>query len=274
MHSAISYLTRYHLIVAVAATLLAAETYIVTDLPINYVVLRIIFLATLCAYNCADLEWCICTNIGKTKVEIQGSKAKIAIGAFSSLYILLLTPFLNLPITPLLILISICSFLYMNPIRLEQRRLSGIRNILLLKNIFLAFVWTATTVGVPLLEQEASLYSSDALQIFLRRFAFIFSLAVICDLRDVGRDRAAAVTTVAVKFGAVGTKLVALLGMLVFTALAIQSPSLSTRIPLLLSAIVAALAIVGANTSRKDLYYGVVVDGVLIVQFLLILLVS
>jgi hypothetical protein len=114
-------IARYHFIVASAAMLLTAETYILTHHTTNYILLLTIFVATLCAYTFADLELSITAKAKKTRISITGTKTSLNIAGTSVTTFLLLTPFQNLQIQTLLLLVTICSLLYINPVRIQSK---------------------------------------------------------------------------------------------------------------------------------------------------------
>jgi len=264
---------RYHFVVATAAALLAAETYVLGNQAIDYPLLLAIFAATLGAYSFADLELCVTSYKEKKQVNIRGSKTSLFIAGTSILCFSLSTIFINSHILSLIFWITIGSLLYINPVRFNCQRLHGLRNLLFVKSLLLALIWTVTTVWMPLLEINESLFGTSQLLLFARRFIFIFSLAVLYDLRDVEIDKITNVRTFASTFGVRAAKLLSYATLGLFLAVSYTDPTLQTTTALSLSALIAMVVVFQTNTTRSDAYYRVVVDGMMIVQFLLIVLI-
>jgi 4-hydroxybenzoate polyprenyltransferase len=107
--------------------------------------------------------------------------------------------------------------------------------------------------------------------IFLRRFLFVFGLALIFDVRDIEKDKMAAMRTVATEYGVLATKAFAITALALFFLLTFLTPIASASIALSISAIMARLVVWQVKTSSSALYYLVAVDGLMIAQFLLIL---
>ncbi len=171
---------------------------------------------------------------------------------------------------------SLFSLAYTSPFRHNGKTWEGLRRNLLLKNIILSLTWAVATVLLPLTEYNSGLLESEIIFMFLRRLFFIYSLAVIYDLRDLEPDRVAGMETIALKFGEKRTQHLALFALAVFVVLVLSDPFLVTgpsfayAIALLVSAAVAALVILNTHNIRKKKYYSMVVDGNMMLQLFLV----
>lgn len=94
---------------------------------------------------------------------------------------------LFLEVNTLLILIpaGILSAFYVG--RFLLQKIPGFRDLPFLKAYLVALAWTAMLVFLPLLQTHVR-WGSEQLQYALAMFFFIFSLAIIFDLRDVEMD--------------------------------------------------------------------------------------
>lgn len=268
----ISNIARYHFIVAIAATLFAAETYILVQQQANITILLLVFASTLAAYSLADLELCFFSGEkNKINISVSGTKPSVVFTSASAVTVLLCLHYLESRYLLLLCLVVSVAVLYINPVRIQTRRLLGIRHIFIFKNITLALVWAIATVWVPLMAVKLNLFLQEHNIIFLRRFLFVFGLALIFDVRDIEKDKMAAMRTVATEYGVLATKAFAITALALFFLLTFLTPIASASIALSISAIMAMLVVWQVKTSSSALYYLVAVDGLMIAQFLLIL---
>ena len=101
------------------------------------------------------------------------------------------------------------ALLYSWPVWRWRGRRWALREVPLLKGFLIAGVWTAVTVGLPvLLHHPLNLISVEKLM--GQRFCLVAALTVVFDLRDLSRDRAAGLATLPVWLGPAGAKAVAL----------------------------------------------------------------
>jgi hypothetical protein len=155
----------------------------------------------------------------------------------------------------------------------------GLRHIPGLKALFIAFVWAWTTVKLPL-AVEGFVISSDAEPLFLvLQFAFFLSLAIAFDIRDMDRDPRS-LRTLPQMIGQHWAKVVSIMLqlpwlLLFFLGVALDQqagentayvPGTATLWWLLpmLGSLMAIRLISGATPERKDTYYSVGLDGLLI----------
>ena len=70
-----------------------------------------------------------------------------------------------------------------------------------LKTLMIAFVWSAATVFLPILQSGASFDNYHVLLIFAERFALIFAIAIPFDIRDMKADELVGIKTIPLAFG-------------------------------------------------------------------------
>ncbi|HZI52079.1 MAG TPA: UbiA family prenyltransferase, partial [Chitinophagaceae bacterium] len=142
----------------------------------------------------------------------------------------------------------------------------------------LSLTWALATVSFPASATEYPASGNEIIFMFLRRFFFIYALAVIYDLRDLRVDRKAGMETIASRYGENGTKLWAITSLAMFLLFTYTDPALSTpgnqsvSAALLLSALLAGIIILNTHKIRNKSYYSLIVDSAMPVQFLLVLL--
>lgn len=157
-----------------------------------------------------------------------------------------------------------------------------IRNIPLLKNLWLAIIWALLTVWVPLSFYHHPIgFHDEAGYLFLRRFFFILAIAIPYDIRDYRKDQANRLQTLPVTIGIQKTKMIAIIALICFTGLVFQTSWNSgdgnvmihkTSLAFYISIFITGIIILFTNTRKKKYFYSLVLDGTMILQFMLVLL--
>lgn len=169
----------------------------------------------------------------------------------------------------------ILSASYVLPVFGKGRRL---RDIHYVKIFLIAMAWAWLTVIVPAVEM--GLYRNIPLMmLFGERLFFVFAITLPFDIRDLNIDRANGVKTLPAMLGVRKTKqlayvllaLSAAFGWMVFH---LNAYNTTTFIGLLLSLFISGWVIGNTRADRHDYFFTGLVDGLMIVQFLLIWLFS
>lgn len=165
---------------------------------------------------------------------------------------------------PGLLPLSALALLYSWPLGRWRGRRRALREVPLLKVFLIAGVWSAVTVGVPTLALHRPL--ADAAGLLAQRFCLVLALAIVFDIRDLSRDRAAGTHTFPVIMGLAGAKAVALAFLAAAMALGLERgvPPLGLG----LTGLSAAVVILLADESRSDYFFALLADGVLLVPAL------
>lgn len=149
-----------------------------------------------------------------------------------------------------------------------------LRGIAVVKTFIVAFVWTCTTAVFPLLLNsgfDRHCFNGQNGMLLLQNFLFIFPLCLLFNVRDIEEDKRVGVRTLPVIYGVKFTIAVCLIFLAAFLALVILSPSLQdARAGLLLSGLLAAILILFASEKRSDIYYTLWVDGMILLQAILL----
>jgi len=171
---------------------------------------------------------------------------------------------------------------YLYTISLKQFEFQ-VRNIPLVKNMLLAFIWSMITVMVPVASfDNQNGLPQDTLLIFLRRFFFILAIAIPYDIRDFNADTRDRLRTLPVVIGIYRSRMVAILSLLVFVALVYHDPvnpgaqhlnEKQVSLALYLSALFTGIIILFASSFRRKIFFSLLLDGSMIVQFLLLMLI-
>lgn len=211
------------------------------------------------------------TNKGRFKV-ISTFKRHIVIYAIlagiANLYFFFL---LTWKVKFLLFIPGIISLAYVIPVLKKKKRL---RDLSFIKIFLIAIVWAWVTVALPIYEMEGSM-DLNAILMILERMLFIFAITLPFDIRDLRVDETNNVMTIPAKIGIPKTKLLAHLCMAlmcisIFINYFLAFYSLPIFIALLISVISTSIIIHFSNDKRHDYFYTGLLDGTMIIQFLLI----
>jgi 4-hydroxybenzoate polyprenyltransferase len=150
-----------------------------------------------------------------------------------------------------------------------------LRDFGLLKTIFVAVVWSITTVVVPMegtfVERQMMVF------LILRRLLFILALTIPFEIKDMSGDRQDPITTLPIMFGVSNTKLLAqgvlLLLMIILTIQYLFFDiSLTNMLAVNLSLLISIFCIQPIKEETNDKWYYVALDGMMILQFVFVYL--
>ncbi len=181
--------------------------------------------------------------------------------------------FLFLPIEAwaLIAIPALISIGYVTPLGRDRKRL---RDRPVIKIFLIALNWSLLTAFIPII-----LYSevewSWALLILLERILFTFALTIPFDIRDITVDKPSGINTIPQILGLPRSKVLGAIAILTSTLLAALLIFAGTypafyMLPALLYATIAALVIWGTREERSDYYFAGLVDGVMIIGYLLV----
>jgi 4-hydroxybenzoate polyprenyltransferase len=284
LKSVVSLILRTHLVVTLAATSLTYQSLLLTgDSNFRNHILLLIFSGTIFVYNFAHVIINIPTA-RKTSV-----KTSIFFNTPNILHIIIcvvsfiafLIGFNKATIQErfIITITGLCTIAYEMPFAKNDKRLHGIRNLTFFKNILLALVWAVATAWLPLISKTGMIHPLDIIFIFLKRFFFVLPLAMVFDVRDHFHDLKHNVKTISNQYGVQAVKNLAILSMVFFVIIvylhqksmeALGSQLFDFSMPLYISAIVTAVFIWMINPEKKNAYYIFIIDGSMILQFMLV----
>lgn len=264
-----------NMFISLCAAVLVLETYMLSGIPISVRLSGIVFFATLFVYNADSLvpykfnqdvplsprmKWVKANKLELTFIAVASALCTVYLywGAIFELNFWFLLH------------LMVVAGLYSVPVVPEGEHYIPLRDIPLLKVFLIAYVWSAITVQLPLMEVDHDLFSSDSLILFFRRFLFLFSLTLVFDIRDVHKDKLTQTVTFPTKWGVSNTKKLALVILLLYAILVPADTATHMRIALGTAGIGAALVVWYAHEYRSQYYFMVLADGMMLVQFLLV----
>ncbi|WP_299515303.1 UbiA family prenyltransferase [Mucilaginibacter sp.] len=181
----------------------------------------------------------------------------------------------------LLVFLAIISFAYSLPLFSLGDQKFGLRNIPGLKQFLITTVWTLSTVLLPILEAQdmhlTNISMRDTTILLAKRFLLIGALTVPFDIRDLFEDRKSGLKTIPVVLGEKRAYLfcqVLLAGYVVLLFLFKNNSFNNDFWALTLTAILAGWLIFKSEWKKDEYYYFFYLDGVLILQYVVLVLFS
>jgi 4-hydroxybenzoate polyprenyltransferase len=178
----------------------------------------------------------------------------------------------------LLIFLAVISFTYSLPLFSLGDKKFGLRNIPGLKQFLITLVWTMSTVVFPLLEAQhhnmGIVTLRDATILIAKRFLLIGALSVPFDIRDLFYDRQTGLKTIPTMWGEKNAYLlcqVLLGGYIVLMFLFRHNGFNNDFWALTITAVLAGWLIFRSTIEKDEYYYFFGVDGILILQYLMLL---
>lgn len=176
----------------------------------------------------------------------------------------------------LLISLSILSLGYGLPLFSVGNQKFGLRNIPGLKLLMIGFTWALSVVLLPVFEavnlQHINISRNEILILSVERFLFITAMAIPFDIRDLFQDRKFGLKTIPVVFGEKNAYLLCqiLLACYLILLFVFRSAGFNADFfALTITIILAGYLIFHSKFEKNEYYYFFYVDGVLILQYLL-----
>ncbi len=263
--------------IAACAVGFCIETNILLGLPLNsFSFYCFVFGATLLQYN---LHYSTKKIAVKNSERLRWSHNNKKLHFFLLVVggLLILFSFFSFHLKHFLILgcLAAISFLYSFPF-LPFGKKRRIKDYGLLKIVTLSLLWTLVTVWFPVntLPVNGLLFTF----VFVKRFIFMFILCLLFDVRDIEIDRREKINTLAVILGKKQCYTLSYVLLLLFLAIALLQyfyvPQLSFFLAMIISSLITFLVIQRTKKSNSDFIYLAGIDGMMLVQAILVYLFS
>ncbi len=148
-----------------------------------------------------------------------------------------------------------------------------LRDLGLVKTVFVGIVWSATTVLVPL--AQSHIQTDLMIFLLLRRFLFLLALTMVFEIKDMEGDAANNLETLPLAIGIPNTKLLAqgiLFAMIIINLIQyffFYIPFVN-MVAVNLSLLVSIICIQPVNEQTGEKWYYIVLDGMMILQFIFV----
>lgn len=150
----------------------------------------------------------------------------------------------------------------------------GFRDLPYVKVLLISITWVATTVLLPFWDATSTVVDRSILvHLAFERGLFILAITIPFDIRDMHRDHESKRTWAQV-LGEEKARWLAVALMVLFTLLVEFNPTYTAneRWPLLLSGLSGALLLTFARSDRHERYFTFMVEGTMVLQWVLLLL--
>lgn len=254
--------------IGLGAVLFSLQFYLLENLPPNYPFLVFVFFSTILTYTFQrHVKILAASRIDGERIQWMKSnpmlvKVILAISLIGAIYPLL---YFNRNALLALVFLGAISLFYVIKIPLLIKK--NLRDIPGLKIFLIALVWSATGSFLPYLNADDTTLKLPFL-LFGINFIYIIAITIPFDIRDLDLDETEK-KTIPQLLGKKTAIWISILFLLLHYG--VQSWCFSTL--LLWSTISLALAILlvaGNYRQREDLYYSFLIDGLLILQPLLL----
>lgn len=263
--------------IALCAVGFCIETNILLGLPLNsFSFYCFVFGATLLQYN---------LHYSAKKIAVKNSERlswsmnnkNIHLSLLIIGGILILFSFFSFHLKHFLILccLGAISFLYSFPF-LPFGKKKRIKDYGFLKIVTLSLLWTLVTVWFPVntMPHDKVLF----VFVFAKRFIFMFILCLLFDLRDIEIDRKENINTIPVALGKRNCYLLSYLLLALFLAISVfqylYAAQLLFLIAMIISVIITFVIIQRTRKTNSDFIYLAGIDGMMLLQALLVYLFS
>lgn len=271
--------------IALGALAQGLVTYQLLGIEPDKDVLAILFCATLALYNFSILlarpKDYTASPHRRVRWIFSNYRFNVTTTLIATLSLLPLASFLSLPALILLSFLALLSISYSLPIFRFRGQWFALRSVTGVKLFLIALVWSLSCVLLPIVElggeEGLNLPAGYVLLLFLSEFVFVAALTVPFDIRDSFLDKQHDLKTLpnmlgqrvamGIAYGFVG---IYLLLLVLLWPLLHQMDLLALTLSILLSAWVIAQT----NAGKNEYFYFLFLDGMLLVQFFILRLLS
>ncbi len=254
--------------ISIAASAQALLSYYISEKPVAVFYLSFLFCATLFCYSVLriiKLKGILPENYSHQMRWVNSHLKFITLLLlFSFVGITVFFFFLTLFQQLLILGAGIISLGYNLP--LFNRRIT-LRKIPFLKSILIAGVWAFVTYVIPLSEKELIFNRPE----FLLRFFFFYVISIPFDIRDLKYDDAS-MKTLPQLVGKSGAVFLSWILLITCYCISFEIYENTIAIPFTIGFLLTGIAVTFSLKERKDLFYPMLIDSMMIVQVWVILI--
>lgn len=263
--------------IALCAVAQAWLSFMLVGLPVHIPLLLHLFFSTILIYNFDRFIYPPDKYAPKNARDrwMLRHRAFIKLASFISIAGGIITAaFLKLEVIFILLFLGILAVAYSVPLFYFRQRLLPLKQFRGQKAFVIATVWAIACTALPLLSYDTPPAAGLLILLVIQRFFFITALAIQFDIRDVHADREAGIFTIPVIYGIAKTQWFA--GICLVVAIALLYPLFAYYDMPYFSGMLFSCLCLGAllgysKPEKPDTYYTLIVDGMMILQFFLVL---
>lgn len=283
LFSILDFLLFSNLFIAICAVAQGLVTYYLLQVPPDKYILAIIFFGTLGLYNFSMLlstpKDPANSQLMRVRWIFSHQRLIISITLISALCLLpLALLYLSIEGKLLMLFTGALAICYNIPFLTLDNQKIGLKNIPLIKLFLVALIWSISCVLLPIVEIEhnhpINISTGETLLLVAMRFSFIAAITIPFDVRDLFQNKITALKTIPALLGDKKAFLFCqflLGGYLLFLILLKQTVNLEV-ISLALTVGLTGWLIYKSNTEKTEYYYFLCLDGMMLLQYLLLVL--
>ncbi len=270
-----------NLFISFGAVAQGLVTYHLLDMKPSYLILGVLFFSTLLTYNLSILinkpQDHKASKFKRVRWIFGHYRLNVSITIISVFSLIPLFLLLSLASQVLIAFLGILSIGYSIPIiSIGQNKIS-LRNVPGLKLFLIALVWSLSSVALPILELQEShqivFAPPDLIILTVKRFLFIVALTIPFDIRDMFQDITFQLKTIPTVFGEKKANLLCqtmLFSYLILLFIFHENGFTTDFFALTFTIILASWLIFKSKWEKNEYYYFLYLDGVLILQFIML----
>ncbi len=273
-----------HLLLPFAAVCLASETTFLLNRTFpSFPLLTLIFFSTLFVYNHHRLFSLLPPARKALLLFTLENTREIMTAAYITLFsgISALTAlfFLQAGILPALLPAGIICVAYSIPFFPAGTHAAALRELPLIKIFIVSSVWGYATVILPVINSGIAVPYGDVVMVLCRRMLFVFAICIPFDIRDCAADSKKGMKTIPLLVGEKRARILAVSALALFFLLGMlqygwyEKNLYRLMFATSISAALTVFLIMNVPV-RRSRYYLFLVDGTMILQFMLVLLFS
>jgi len=112
--------------------------------------------------------------------------------------------------------IAVITLFYSLPVFWNKKNIFRLREIPYLKIFLIAFVWSLSTIILPIIQSDATFNRTHLIVMLVERFLFVFSITIPFDIRDLEADREAGLKTIPLLLNENKSLFISYLSLLIF----------------------------------------------------------
>ena len=274
------FLINTNIFISLAAVVLTLQTQVQLGMrPQFHPYLLLLFFATIFDYNLHRLITVLTNKEALNSVKHKWVKQNLSLFyllvAFSVIGFLWTVFYANLKVLITLAPLAGLTLFYSLPLFKSKNNIFRLREISCLKIFLISFVWSASTIFLPIIQSADVFNKEEVLLIFIERFLFVFAITIPFDIRDMRADAKEKLMTIPILIGKKNSLIVSNFVLVLFTILCVahyqHSHFLLIIVAFILSASSTFFFINSKKIQAKHFYHYGILDGTMLLQGLLVL---
>lgn len=274
----LNFLIYSNIYIAIAAVLFTIQAQIQLGMdPRLHPYLLLIFFATLSEYNLHKFVAVFFYKHALIENKFQWIAKNLKLFyfiVFSSMAGFIITVFFaKITVLVALLPLGMLTFLYSFPIYKKGVQLFRLREVPFAKIFIISFVWSATSIVLPIIQAEITVSLSMIFLLIFERFLFVFAITVPFDIRDKDSDINAGLKTLPIILGERNAMIIANSTLILFIIISFCHYFISEKLFLVyalnLSAVFTLFVLNNNNLKHNKHYHYGWLDGMMSLQGLL-----